>query len=106
MQYTTARTIKGANFAAGACGWGYNEPMSKAEIIAELTRLPHHDLLEIREKLNQLVGDEWSADADLSAGDKAALNRAIDDYRRDPGAGTDWPEVRERALSALRGDQS
>jgi putative addiction module component (TIGR02574 family) len=62
--------------------------------------------LPVAERL-ALVGDIWDSIAqvpdrvDLTAAQRAELDRRLDAYRRDPSAGSPWPEVKARILSGL-----
>jgi putative addiction module component (TIGR02574 family) len=76
--------------------------VSKAEIIAELARLSPEDLAEVRAKLDELAGDAWQDDGELSEEDKRSLNAALEEYKKDPTAGSSWEEVRARIEAKLR----
>jgi putative addiction module component (TIGR02574 family) len=60
--------------------------------------------LPVAERL-ALVGDIWDSIAqvpdrvDLTAVQRAELDRRLDAYRRDPTAGSPWSEVKARILS-------
>lgn len=66
--------------------------MSKAEILQELPRLGLQERREILERIGELE------DQDLLKGgaDKALLDRELEEYRRNPEAGSTWPEVESR----------
>jgi putative addiction module component (TIGR02574 family) len=76
--------------------------MSNTEILAELPKLKPEELAEVQAKLDELTGEVWSDDADLNDSDKAALNAALDDYQRNPNAGSSWEEVEARIQAKLR----
>jgi putative addiction module component (TIGR02574 family) len=76
--------------------------MSKAEIIAALTTLSPEDRAEVQAKLDELAGDSWQDDGELTEADKSALDSALADYARDPDAGSPWDEVQARIQSRLR----
>ncbi len=76
--------------------------MSKTEILDELPRLSPQDLADVQAKLDELAGQAWLADGDLSDGDKSALDASIAQYQKSPDAGSSWGEVRARIQSKLR----
>jgi putative addiction module component (TIGR02574 family) len=65
------------------------------------------DVLElpVAERL-ELVGDIWDSIAqvperlELTAAQRAELDRRLEAYRRDPAAGSPWSEVKARILSS------
>lgn len=65
------------------------------------------DVLElpVAERL-ELVGDIWDSIAqvpemlELTASQRAELDRRLEAYRRDPAAGSPWSEVKARILSS------
>jgi putative addiction module component (TIGR02574 family) len=76
--------------------------MGKAEIIAALAELSPEDLSEVQAKLDELAADAWQDRGELSDADKRVLDAAIEDYERDPDAGSSWDEVKDRIQSKLR----
>jgi len=70
--------------------------MSKAEILAELSRLTPQDLADVQAKLDELVGDAWQDRGELSDADKQTLDAAIADYEKSPDAGSSWDDVKAR----------
>jgi phage-related protein len=63
-------------------GDGYYFTMSKAEILEELPKLTPEDRLEIRQKLNEIDGDEWlDSDDPLTDDEKALLEVRLDAYK-------------------------
>ncbi|MEI6194050.1 MAG: addiction module protein [Verrucomicrobiota bacterium] len=69
--------------------------MSKMEILAELSKL---ELAERREIFDRICEME---EQDLLNGgatdeEKALLDRELEEYRRNPEAGSTWPEVEAR----------
>jgi hypothetical protein len=75
--------------------------MSKAEIIAELQRLSPADLAEVQAKLDELTGETWHEQADLSYADKSTMNAAIADNEKNPDSGRSWDQVKARIQTAL-----
>jgi hypothetical protein len=76
--------------------------MSKAEILAELPHLKPSELAEVQAKIDELVGENWHPQADLTDADKSVLNAALDDYQKTPNAGSTWDGVKARVQSKLR----
>ena len=69
--------------------------MSKIEILTELPKLAVADRREIFDQLCDLE------ERDLLSGvatpeEKALLDRELDEFRRDPNAGSTWNEVQAR----------
>ena len=75
--------------------------MSKTEILAELPKLSREDLAEVQAKPNELMGDGWIDNGELSEADKAALDEGLAEYARDPHAGSSWEEVEARIRAKL-----
>ena len=80
----------------------YNTRMSKAEIIAELPNLKAEELAEVQAKLDELAGETWLDDGELTDADKLALDAALGDYAKNPDAGSPWEEVKTRIQAKLR----
>jgi hypothetical protein len=76
--------------------------MSKTEILAELPKLKLEELAEVQAKLDELAGDGWLNDRELTAGDKAALEIALAEYEKNPHAGSSWEDVKARIQARLR----
>ena len=71
--------------------------MSKSEILEELPKLSSVELREIRDRIFQLEEEELlSGRAKPSQEEKALLDRELEDYSRDPNAGSNWQEVQSR----------
>lgn len=75
--------------------------MGKAEIIAELPKLRLEELAEVQAKLDELAGEIWLDDGELSDTDIAALDAALVDYQKNPDAGCPWEEVKARIQAKL-----
>jgi hypothetical protein len=68
--------------------------VSKSEILEELPKLSSVELREIRDRIFQIEEEELlSGRAKPSGGEKALLDRELEDYSRDPNAGSSWQEV-------------
>lgn len=76
--------------------------MSKTEILAELPSLHPDELAEVQAKLDEIAGEVWLDDGELTAADKTALDAALADYQRHPDAGSSWEEVKARLEAKLR----
>jgi hypothetical protein len=76
--------------------------MSKAEILAELPKLKAEELAEVQAKLDELTGEQWLDNVELSDADKAALDTSLADYNKTPNAGSSWQEVEARVNAKLR----
>src|SRR5688572_21637797 len=76
--------------------------MSKAEILAELPRLSPEELAEVQAKLDELAGNAWQDQSELSDADKSALDAALAEYEKDPAAGSPWHDVKSRVQDRLR----
>jgi len=75
--------------------------MSKMEILAELPRLELADRREIFDRICEIE------ERDLLTGgatdeEKALLDRELEDYRRNPEAGSSWNEVEARLRKLSR----
>jgi putative addiction module component (TIGR02574 family) len=65
--------------------------MSKAEILAELPKLPVEDRAEIQAKLDELAGDGWlDADDPLTDAEKALIESRIEAHEKNPDAAIPW----------------
>jgi hypothetical protein len=71
--------------------------MSKAEILQELPRLGLQERREIFERIGELEEQDLLKGGQPSAADKALLDRELEEYQRNPEAGSIWEEV-EAAL--------
>ena len=70
--------------------------MSKAEILHELPKLGLHERREIFERIGELEDQDLLEGGEPSAADKALLDRELEEYRKNPDAGSTWPEVEAR----------
>jgi putative addiction module component (TIGR02574 family) len=78
--------------------------MTKVEILEELPKLTAEDRQEIRQKLNEIDGDEWlDGDDPLTDGEKALLEVRLAAYEREPDRGSSWEEVEARIQSRIKG---
>ena len=78
--------------------------MSKVEILEALPKLTAKDRREIRQKLNEIDGDEWLDDGDpLTGEEKALLEVRLAAYEKEPDAGSSWEEVEARIQIRING---
>ena len=76
--------------------------MSKIEILAELPKLSLHELAEVQAKLDELAGDGWLDNGELSEADKGALDVGLAEYHKNPNGGSSWEEAKARIQAKLR----
>ena len=71
--------------------------MSKSEILDELPKLSPVELREICDRIWELEEEELlRGRAKPSDKEKQLLDRELEDYSRDPDAGSSWQEVQSR----------
>ena len=70
--------------------------MSKAEILKELPALQPADRREIFDRLCDLQERDLLAGQSPTPEEKALLDRELEDYRKNPEAGSSWEEVEAR----------
>jgi hypothetical protein len=71
--------------------------VSKTEILEQLPKLDSVELREIRDRIWQIEEEELlSGRAKPSAEEKELLDQELEDYSRDPDAGSSWEEVETR----------
>jgi putative addiction module component (TIGR02574 family) len=69
----------------------------KPTSIAEVLALPVDERLELVETIWESIA-ELPESLQLSQAQEAELDRRLDTYRKDPIAGSPWPEVMARVL--------
>jgi hypothetical protein len=71
--------------------------VSKTEILEELPKLNSVELREIHDRIWQLEEEElFSGRAKPTEEEKALLDHELEDYARDPNAGSSWQELESR----------
>jgi len=70
--------------------------MSKAELLEEISKLTPEERGEIWDALWTLEERHLLGSSGPSDYEKAVLDREMEDYQREPQAGTPWPEVEAR----------
>ncbi len=73
--------------------------MSKVEILQELPRLRPEERQEIMDRICELEERDLLDGAGPTAAEKALLDRELEDYRKNPDAGSSWEEVEARLRS-------
>jgi len=76
--------------------------MSKAEILEQLPQLAPAELGEIWERLWELEECGLVGGTCPTEEEKTMLHRELEDYRKNPDAGTPWPEVEARLRARTR----
>jgi putative addiction module component (TIGR02574 family) len=75
--------------------------MSTADILAQLPKLSPEELAQVQAKLDEIAGESWIDEGELTDADTALLDTALDDYRNNPALGSGWEEVRARIEARL-----
>ena len=70
--------------------------MSKMEILAELPKLGTEDCREIFERIGELEDYDLLHGGKPTAEERALLDRELEDYRKNPEAGSTWNEAEAR----------
>lgn len=76
--------------------------MSTSQILETLPHLTARERAEIQAKLDELAGNEWQDNGELSEADKRALDGTLADYANSPDAGSPWDEVKARIQAKLQ----
>ncbi len=75
--------------------------MSKMEILAELPRLDIADRREILDRICEME-ERDVLNGTVTPEEKALLDRELEEYRRNPEAGSSWNEVQARIRKSSR----
>ena len=76
--------------------------MSKVEILAELPRLELAERREIFDRICEIEEHDMLCGAGATVEEKALLDRELEEYQRNPEAGSAWKEVESRIRNASR----
>jgi putative addiction module component (TIGR02574 family) len=76
--------------------------MSKVEILAELPKLELADRREIFDRICEMEERDLLLGSQPTAEEKALLDRELEEYRRNPEAGSTWNEVEARLRKPSR----
>ncbi|MCX6903071.1 MAG: hypothetical protein NTW03_06255 [Verrucomicrobia bacterium] len=68
--------------------------MSKAEILEELPKLPLEDRAEIQARLDELAGQGWLDDGELTDEEKHLLDSRLDECERSPSSFIPWEQAK------------
>ena len=75
--------------------------MSKSEILAELPKLGVEDRREILDRICEMEERDL-LNGGATPEEKALLDRELEEYRRNPEAGSSWNEVETRIRKSSR----
>jgi hypothetical protein len=70
--------------------------MSKAEILAELSRLTPEERQEVRLRLAELDQDDWLDDGVLTDAEKSVIEERFRDMQANPNVAIAWDEAKLR----------
>jgi hypothetical protein len=76
--------------------------MSKVEILAELPKLELADRREIFDRICEMEERDLLLGSQPTAEEKTLLDRELEEYRRNPEAGSTWNEVEARLRKPSR----
>ncbi len=76
--------------------------MSKLDILEQLPNLERGDRREILERIWEIEEADLLRGAQIEADEKALLDREYEEYRANPGAGSEWKEVEPRLRLQIR----
>jgi hypothetical protein len=75
--------------------------MSKSEILAELPKLGAEDRREILDRICEMEERDL-LNGGATPDEKAVLDRELEEYQRNPEAGSNWNEVEARIRKSSR----
>jgi putative addiction module component (TIGR02574 family) len=76
--------------------------MSRAEIIEQLPMLSAEDRAAIQAKLDELAGNGWLDDGELTDDEKRLLDSRLDDCDRDPSSFVPWEQAKAKIMASLK----
>lgn len=76
--------------------------MSKADILDELPNLARGDRREILERIWEMEEADLLQGAQPEVGEKALLDRELEEFNADPHAGSEWKEVEARLRQQIK----
>lgn len=74
--------------------------MSLTEVLEELPKLSEQERLTLRDRLDDMAGDDWQDDG-LTEDDKRRLLERIERARQDPSSLVPWEEAKARMQARL-----
>jgi len=76
--------------------------MSKAEILNELPKLGLRERREIFERIGEMEEQDLLKGGEPTAEEKALLDRELEEFQKNPQAGSTWEEVEARLRKPTR----
>ena len=76
--------------------------MSKAEIIEELPKLTPEDRAEIQARLDELAGQGWLDDGELTDEEKRVVDLRLDECERNPSSFVPWEHAKAQIKASLK----
>ena len=76
--------------------------MSKAEILNELPKLGLRERREIFERIGEMEEQDLLKGGEPTAEEKALLDRELEEFQKNPQAGSTWEEVAARLREPTR----
>jgi len=76
--------------------------VSKAEILAELPKLTPEERAEIQARLDELAGQGWLDEGELTDEQKRFLDSRLDDCDRNPSSFVPWEQAKVRIQASLK----
>ena len=76
--------------------------MNKAEILNELPKLGLRERREIFERIGEMEEQDLLKGGEPTAEEKALLDRELEEFQKNPQAGSTWEEVEARLREPTR----
>ena len=76
--------------------------MSKAAIIEELPKLTPEDRAEIQARLDELAGQGWLDDGELTDEEKRVVDTRLDECERNPSSFVPWEQAKAQIKASLK----
>jgi putative addiction module component (TIGR02574 family) len=76
--------------------------MSKAEIIEELPKLTPEDRSEVQACLDELAGQGWLDNGELTDEEKHLLDSRLDQCERNPSTFVPWEQAKDQIKASLK----
>ena len=76
--------------------------MSKAEILEELQKLTAEERSEIQARLDELAGQGWLDNGELTDEEKRLLDSRLDECERNPSSFVPWEQAKAQIKTRLR----
>jgi putative addiction module component (TIGR02574 family) len=70
--------------------------MTSNEILDQLPKLTPNELAQVQAVVDELAGETWLDDEELSNAEKAVLDATLAEYGKSPNAGSTWEQVEAR----------